>query len=556
MIRCMVRAVSRTTTTSLPDDAATLQRMVLDVTAKHHALATEHDALITERDELKRERDRIAAELESKKAQLAAALQRTFGPRAERLNPNQLELFAEEIRRIREEAGDVDSPPLPEVEVAGHRRRPKRRPLPEDLPRVTVEHDVPEDEKACRCCGEERVVIAREASEQLEFVPAKLFVRRDVQLIYGCPACRQQVQRAEKPPRAIERSIAGPSLLAELVTSKFEDHLPLYRIEKILKRSGIDLPRSTQVGLMHKTAELLEPLVKLMWARVRGSPVIQTDDTTMPTQEKGRGRTRTGRLWPYVGRRGAPWDRAGSTVVIEYSRSHEMEHPSSHLNGWRGILQADCYRGYVELDKVGAVSHAACWALARRKFHEARVTDVARSTSAVTYIKTLYQVEKHLRDEDLDLDEIQSRRKELAQPRLNRFLEWMEKERGNVLPKSPMGKAIAYVLNHRPAFERYLEDGRIAIDNNLAEQVIRPIAVGRKNFLFAGSEKGGRTMATLMSVVASARLQRIDVHAYLGDVIARIASLPMSRLPELLPEAWQAARNADAAQASPPGTTG
>jgi transposase len=509
---------------TLPDDVETLKRMLI-----------ERDAVIA----------RVTAERDHYISRLKAALGRLFGPRAERLDPKQLELFAKEVEQARDAADDQDSEALPEG-LSAHRRRPRRRRLPSDLPRQEQVHELSEAERRCPCCGEERLVIAREASEQLEYVPAKLWVRRDVQLVYGCPTCRGQVQRAEKPHRAIERSIAGSSLLAHLVTSKFEDHLPLYRIEKILRRSGVELPRSTQVGLLHQVADLMRPLVDLMWKRVRGSPVIHTDDTPMPTQEKGRGRTRTGRLWPYVGRSAAPWDRRGSLMVMRYTSSRSEQHVRDQLAGWSGTLQGDCFGGYVALDADESVPivHAACWAHARRKFYDARTTDVARSTEAMTRIAALYRIEQTMQEEELDDPTvIAARRNAEARPKVEAFMDWLESQRTSVLPKSPFGQAIAYVLGHRKALERNLDDGRLAIDNNAAEQTIRPVALGRKNFLFAGSGRGGQTMATLMSVVGSARLHKLDVAAYLADVIERIAATPLSRLQELLPERWAEVRS-------------
>lgn len=530
--------VSTVTCNTLPDDPNVLKQLLL-----------ERDKVVKQ---LEAERDAIAADRDRYKARLMAMLQRTFGKRAETLDENQLQLFAEEIRRIREEIGDDSSEHLPDETPAKKRvkQQPKRAPLPADLPRVTIEHDLPENEKPCPCCGEARVVIARDSSEQLEIKPVEFYVVRHERLVYACPSCRNQVQRADKPHQPIERSIAGPSVLAHLVTSKWEDHLPLHRIEKMMQRAGIVLSRSTQVGLMHKTAELVMPLVDLMWMRTRGSPVIHTDDTTMPTQVKGQGRTQTGRLWPYIGRHGVPWDLDGSYVVVEYTGSRAVDHVTRHLAGWSGhLLQADCFAGYRALDVTGTVTHAACLAHARRKFHDARTTDINRSTRALAFISSLYEVERAMQDEGLSVEEVHSRRSRESRPILEAFMTWIETELAStaVLPKSPMGHAMAYVLNHRAAFMAYLDDGRLAIDNNLAERTIRPIALGRKNFLFAGSARGGRTMATLMSLVSSARLHKLNVHAYVTDVITRIAGLPSSELPDLLPDRWKAIQAANAA---------
>ena len=506
---------------------------------------------------------RVTAERDAYHHQLVLAMRRQFGPRTEQLDPEQLRLFAGEIQDARDEAGDEESPQVPPAPGGNRRpkRKPRRQPLPEHLERREFEHDT--DEPGCPCCGEERPVIARSVSERLEIDPPRLWVRRDVQLIRACPCCRGQIVRAEKPHAAIERSIAGSSLLAYLVTSKFEDHLPLHRLEKILRRGSVHLSRSTQSDLLRQTAELLRPLEELMWAAVRGSPVIHTDDTTMPTQDRGRKQRGegkrdifTGRLWPYLGRSGSPHDLAGAYVVFRYSTTRAGRHVDDALAGWSGTIQGDCFAPYVRLDGRADrdIALAACWAHARRGFHEARDSDPARSMKALRLIGELYAVESALgkRLAPPMPEEVLAARREQSAPAAKRFMDWVDDQLADpaILPKSPIGRALSYVLAHREQLERYLSDGRLAIDNSIAERAIRPIAVGRKNFLFAGSERGGRTMATLMSVVGSARLHGLDVARYLHDIIDRIAGLPVSRLAGLLPDRWTAAdKTADAVSA-------
>ena len=567
---------------SVRDLEAEIERLQA-VLAKRDGEIADRDETLATRDRTLAERDRtlarVIAERDHYHEQLRIALARLYGPRTEKLDPDQLLLFAAEIEDARAQCEDEDSEPLPDraTRPASRRRgRPVRRPLPDTLERVEEIHDLPADERACPCCGEERVIIARDASERLEIEPPRLWVRRDVRLVRACVTCRDQVQRAEKPHAPIEKSIAGSSLLAHLVTSKFEDHLPLHRIEKILKRSGVTLSSSTQSDLLRRTAELLEPLVDRMWQHVRRSPVIHTDDTTMPTLDRGRSKsgrgTRdvlTGRLWPYLGRAGPPGDRTGSYVVFRYTSSRAAKHVADALAEWSGTLQGDCLAAYVAMDRdpESGIALAACWAHARRGFHEARGSDPARALHAMTLIGRLYEVEREIREAveaakaantaPPSPEAIAEVRNEQSRPIVDALMGWIEDElaRPEVLPKSAIGRALAYVRTHRAMLERYLDDGRLEIDNSLVERAIRPVAVGRKNFLFAGSERGGRTMATLMSVVGSARLHGVDVAAYLGDVIERIAGHPAGRLGELLPDAWSPRPRPVRATTGEPGAT-
>jgi transposase len=520
-----------------------------------HELEAEIERLRTALEQREVRLRHVTAERDALHHQLRLAMQKQFGPRTEKLDAEQLLLFAREVQDARDEADDDDSPELPRVpgRKRSRKRKPRRERLPDHLERRDFEHEV--DDPSCPCCGEERPIIARETTERLEIDPPRLWVRRDVQIKRACPTCRGQIVRAAKPYAAIERSIAGSSLLAHLATSKFEDHLPLYRLEKILRRSSVHLPRSTQSDLLRQTADLLRPLEDLMWASVRGSPVIHTDDTTMPTLDRGRKRrgegTRdifTGRLWPYLGRSGAPHDLSGAYIVFRYSPTRAGCHVDEALSGWTGTIQGDCFAPYVRLDGRSDrdVALAACWAHARRGFHDAREADRGRAMRALRLIAELYAVESDLGQRPVPPtpEEVLEVRQERSAPIVERFMAWVQEQLADptVLPKSLIGRALSYVLAHRERLERYLADGRLAIDNSIAERAIRPVAVGRKNFLFAGSRRGGQTMATLMSLVGSARLHGLDVARYLHDVIDRIAAIPVSRLPELLPDRWKAAQ--------------
>jgi transposase len=453
------------------------------------------------------------------------------------------------------------TPEEPRTAKNGHGRRR----LPTDLPRQKIVHDLPEDEKPCPCCGKMRHVIGQEISEQLDYVPAKLTVIEHVRLTYACRHCEQttaeggsQVITADKPASPIEKGLAAPGLLSYVIVSKYADHLPLYRLETILERHGIEIARSTMCDWAAGCADLLRPLHELMTARVLQSRIIHTDDTPVNVLDKHRSQTRTGRFWVYLGDGDHPY------TVFTFTASRSRDGPREFLRGWSGHLQADAFGGYdgIYAGEVGGrVTEVACWAHARRKFYEARTSDAAASTQALAYIRLLYDVE----DQAAELFESQDAatensplsvirhalRQERSILRLEQFKAWLRSQQaergGPVLPKSPMGQAITYTLNQWEALCVYTTDGGLAIDNNAAENALRRVAIGRKNWLFCGSDNGGHTAAILFSLMATCKRHRVEPFAYLRDVLTRIAATPMSRLDQFLPDHWQAARQATVA---------
>jgi transposase len=497
----------------MPDDVYALKQLV-------HEL---HDALQRKQ----RENDQLSHRLQQ-------LLKARFGPRADRLNPNQLILFATEIIEKASEPAPVETPKgRPPSNRNGHGRRK----LPADLPRQQVVHDLPDDEKRCPCCGEARVRIGQETSEQLEFEPATLYVIEHVRPTYACKRCEGNVTTASKPLQPIEKGLAGPGLLAQVITSKYGDHLPLYRQEQIFKRSGQSIPRSTTCGWMASCAALVKPLVDRMKTLTLQSKVIHTDDTPVPVLEPKRGKTRTGRLWVYVGDHDHPY------TVFDYTPTRGRDGPANFFGDYAGYIQADAYGGYDHLfkPKGGAArvpTEVGCWAHARRKFVEAEDSDPMRSHTAAAMIRLLYEVEAEARD--LDAASRCALRREKSLPRLEQIKTWFETQRTDVLPKSPMGQAISYCLSNWSALTCYVSDGDLAIDNNAAENAMRPVALGRKNWLFAGSNAGGQTGATLMSLVASCKRHSLDPFAYLRDVLRRLPDTPISQLDPFLPDLWKA----------------
>jgi len=494
--------------------------------------------------------------------QLQQVLRRLYGRSSEKIDPKQMALFAELLKDLEAQAPPAEPPAAAEPAAApangkGHGRRK----LPADLPRQRVIHDLDEADKPCPCCGRMRQVIGQEVSEQLDYVPAKVTVIEHVRLKYICTACEAdaapggpQIATAEKPLMPIEKGLAAPGLLAHVIVSKYADHLPLHRLERIFRRHGIDLARSTLCDWMRQSAEALEPLYDVMVRDVLASKVIHTDDTPVDVQDKSLGKTRTGRFWVYVG------DEDHGQIVFDYTPSRSRDGPMTFLAEWGNdeprFLQADAFGGYDGIyagQAGGRVTEVACWAHARRKFYEARRSDPSNSAQALAIIRLLYDVETSAKKRfgaqkrDQTARPLSAIRLELRQersaPRLAEFKTWLEgldvSAGGDVLPKSPMGQAAAYALNQWDALTVYVTDGDLHIDNNPAENALRRIALGRKNWLFAGSDRGGRTAAILFSFIATCQRHRVEPFAYLRDVLARIAAHPHNRLPDLMPIRWR-----------------
>lgn len=498
-------------------------------------------ALIQQLEETVTAQQRKLAQLEHSLAQL---LRRQYGPRSESFDPRQQTLFA---------AGQFPEapaaePPVAATRVKSHvRRGGGRQELPADLPRERIEHDLTEEQKPCPGCGQLRQRIGAQTSEQLEFVPASLKVLEHVRYKYACRHCQEHVAIAEAPARPIEKGLPGPGLLASLVVSKYSDHLPLYRLEDIFARHGVELSRSTLSRWAGRTAEALLPLYQRKIERVRSSAVIHTDDTPVSVLDPSLPKTRTGRFWVYIG------DEQNPYAVYDYTASRKRDGPAGFLGEYRGYLQADAFAGYDGIYASGTVKQVLCWAHARRKFFEAKEAHPGEACAALAFIARLYDVErdaKGLAPDDLRTNVVArerwfaerlSLRRERALPILTEFRTWLETVEQRVLPKSPFGQALGYVLPRWSGLCRYCTDGRLSIDNNLSERALRPCAIGRKNWLFLGSDRGGRTAAILFSVMASCKANQVEPFAYVRDVLARIAIAEpanTSDLDALLPDVW------------------
>jgi transposase len=480
--------------------------------------------------------------------QLEQLLRRRYGRKTEQIDPAQLLLFAREILAQAEPTPDPAASPEPDPTPTPTPSAPKkeghgRKPLPASLPRQMVVHDVPPEERTCPDCGTERTCIGQDVREQLEFIPASLIVIEHVRPKYACRACAAHVVIAERLPEPIDKGLPGPGLLAYVAVSKYADHLPLYRLEGILRRFDVELSRSTMCDWMAVAAELLEPIVKLMLRRILSSKVVQNDDTTVPVQDHDGKGIKTGRLWDSIGDHDNPY------VVYTYTSDRSAAGPREIFQGLKGYLQADAYSAYDGLYTSGEIVEVGCLMHARRKFYEARSSDPARSHQALAWISLLYDVEREVKErEAADYEAFVALRHrvrgERSRPIFEKFQAWLEAERPKVLPKSVIAEAIQYALNHWEALKRPLEAGSLELDNGACERAFKPVALGRKNWLFAGSDKGAQTAAILMSLCTTCKGLGIDPQAYLRDVLDRISTHPAKRIDELLPDRWQESRRA------------
>jgi transposase len=377
----------------------------------------------------------------------------------------------------------------------------------------------------------------------LEYIPASFVVVRHVRPKLSCSRCDCIVQ-AEAPSRPIERGLAGPGLLAHVLVSKYSDHQPLYRQAEIYARQGVELERSTMADWVGGCSRLLEPLVEAVRGYVLAAGKLHADDTSVPVLAPGQGRTKTGRLWTYVRDDRPAGDAAAPAVWFAYSPDRKGEHPEQHLKKFRGTLQADAYAGFNQLYEGGRIQQAACWAHVRRKFYDleqAHASPVAQE--ALQRIGALYGVEEQIRGKPPD--ERRAVRQTQAKPLLDSLRQWFAATLSKLSRKSDTTAAIRYAFTRWDALARYIEDGHIEIDNNAAERSLRGVALGRKNYLFAGSDAGGERAAAIYSLIGCAKLNGLDPEAYLREVLTRIADHPINRIEELLP--WNIAASETAA---------
>ena len=502
-------------------------------------LETHRHTLSEQADELRSRSERI----EHLKLMVAKYRHMIFGTRSEKLvlQLEQLELELEEHETVQAEAEAFAERTSPEQQA---KSRPERKPLPEHLEREVVTHAPASD-----CCPDCRGPLRHfgdDVSEQLEYMPENFKVIRHVRPKFACIGCDRVVE-APAPSRPIDRGLAGPGLLAHVIVSKFSDHLPLYRQSEIYARQGVEISRSTLAGWVGGASDLLSPLIDAIQKHVLAGHKLHADDTPMPVLAPGNGKTKTGRLWTYVRDDRPAGAETAPAVWFAYSGDRKGEHPRAHLKTFKGALQADAYAGFHHLYGEH-IYEAACWAHARRKFHDIHVIHAsATTTEALARIGALYAIEDEIRGKPADLR--LSIRQTRARPLLDQLRVWMEKTLRTLSSKSETAGAIRYALSRWRALTRYTEDGMLEIDNSAAERALRAVALGRKNFLFAGSDCGGERAAAMYTLIGSAKLNGLNPELYLRTVLARIADHPVTRIQDLLPWNLAPAIHTDASQA-------
>ncbi len=475
----------------------------------------------------------IEQQYENLQQQLAILLRSKYGKSSEKLPEGlfQLSLFdnPKNTNKLSEEPTETEDISYTRKKRKGHRN------IPNDLPRVRIEHVL--EDLTCPCgCGNQLHKIGEVTTEQIEIVPAKIFVIEHVRFKYAGCEHQNKVVTAPMPNQPIDKGLAGPGLLADVLVNKYDDHLPLYRQSERLARHGIDISKQTLCDWVMQCSDLLQPIVEAMKPDLLSSPKIHTDDTVIPVREKGRDKTKEGRLWCYVGC-GPP------SVIYDYSPNHQQKWAQEFLKDYQGYLQADAYTGYDKIYAANKIIEVACMAHARRKFF-----DVVEANSkikskggiaatALNYIKQLYKIENQIKD----LEPIVKRalRKRKAKPILKAYKKWLLKQNMRVLPKSPLGKAVRYTLKNWIALTRYLGQGILDIDNNKAERLMRPITVGRSNYLFAGNDRGGKAAAIMYSLIESCKLNEINPYEYLRDILIRIPNTLNRDIKSLLPYNWK-----------------
>jgi transposase len=455
--------------------------------------------------------------------------------KSEQLSKDQLALFDALWKAGHPEAEEEEAPQPaaeegPRPEEPHSKKRVGRQPLARHLARERVVHDLAESEKHCDGCGKDLRLIAEETSERYEFIPAVMKVIEDVRLKYACDCT---VRTADKPAQPIEKSTAGASVLAQVIVSKYADHLPLHRQEKIFARHGVEISRKTMGGWLPAVAELMNPLYGAGKKFLFESKVVGTDDTGVKVLDPKLSFARTGRIWPYVG------DADHPVVLYDYTATRGRAGPAKFLEGYVGYLQADAYSVYDAFFKPArGLTEVGCWMHARRYFHKALDSDQSHMGPALHLIARVYRVEDRARG--LTGEERLQLRKRLSAPVMEKLHRYLLEIRAEVLPKSPAARAVRYALNQWAALTRFLEDGDLEIDNGATERANRDIAIGRGNWTFFGSDHGGKTAAVLLSFIAMCKRNAVEPFAWFRDVLSRIATHPINRIEELLPHNWKA----------------
>ena len=489
----------------LPNDVSTLKQMVLT----------------------------LLGQIDNLEGQLHYLRRQLFGKKSEKLDPAQRLLFESlynEVEAKVEEQRQAKTEKVPARKNANHKGR---RPLPENLLRKTIEIEPDKKEMICDSCGSEKSKIGEEVTEKIEYMPASFYVKRYVRNKYACKNCGNNVSIGQLPPMVIDKGIPSESVLAHIITCKFCDHQPLNRLVGIYARHGVYMTVSNLCDWVGASADLLVPLVKRSHELVVQSSIINTDDTPIPIKSRTRkGSTYNGYLWVYIGDK--------KHVVFDFTPTRSRQGPIDFIGkGYSGYVQADAYSGYDELFRTSQATEVGCNAHARRKFEYALDSDPVRAARVMVLWGKLYEIEKRAKQENYSDEQLLAARQNEALPIFDEIKSALNKYRDQVVPKSPIYKAITYALNQWDALIRYTSDPRLSIDNNISERALRMVVIGRVNYMFAGSEAGAERAAIIYSLVAGCKMNGHDPFAYFNDVLKKISVWPADKIDELLPSNWK-----------------
>jgi len=511
----------------IPDDLSACQGLLRAALERLQDLERQLEEFVATNGDLKHSYDCLKEEYLALKRLL-------FGPKRERLPEasGQQHLFDNDAPSS-VPLESADAAPAEQPAPCKKRKGHGRRVIPDHLPRTPVLHDVPPAERICDC-GREKARIGEDVTEQLEYEPGKLSVLKHIYPKYACSCCKDGVTSAPPAASPIEGGMAGPGLLGYVIVNKFSDHLPLYRQQDVLSRHGIFLARSTLCDWLAQCAQGLRPLVELMRQQLLLSLAINADETPVRVLDPTRDTTRKGYFWVYIGDDGHPY------IVFNYRDSRSRDGPAEILKDYRGYLQTDAYGSYesVVSQSAGRIIPVGCWAHARREFFDARLNQPREVHHVLGLIAQMYDIEDEIRL--LSPAARLAVRQERSVPIVDRLGAFLREQREGALPKSQYGKAIAYCLNQWPELRRFTEIGILEIDNNIAERALRLCAIGRKNWMFLGSDKGGETAAICYSILAGAKRHRIEPFAYVRDLLIALSSDNVE-LNSLLPDVWIAA---------------
>ncbi len=523
-----------------PKEASENERLLRENAALRAAMSKRDEQIESLSTELKarqREIDRLRERMQE-------LLQRLYGRKSEKVDPSQLPLG--EVTDETDPAPHVKEAPDDESNFPGpprkKRKRASRKEKLRDLPRQRILHDVDPKDRTCSCCGKEKQRMGEEVTEEIEYVPASVTVHEHVRPKYACRSCGDGVVIADLPPRLIDGGLPGPGLVAQIVTSKHIDHLPLYRQEAIFRRHGLELSRKTMCDWIHVAADLLSPIVRSMRRELQARPVIHSDDTPIRCLTKGGPKgSRNAFLWL--------WLSAEEDIVIyDFHLTRGQSVVEEFLEEFQGeVIVSDGYIGYAPCASKG-IERAGCWVHGRRYVKNALSTQPKEASELFALIQMLFVIEHRAAELGLDAEERLALRKKESQPILDDLRRAIDAAKPTALPQSSFGKALEYLNNQWPYLSYFVKDGRVAIENNAAERAVRPVAVGRRNWLFAGSPEGGKRAAILYSLVETCRRLEIEPFKYLRDVLSRITTHPHRLLHELTPAGWKRAKEAAATQ--------